>query len=151
MAIYQNILLAVDLHPVCDEITVQRAVQLARENNAKLTIIHAIEHINAYGVAQAYPTVIDLEEQMVTEAKEQLRKLAEKHGIPADRQVVDVGSPKAVILNRAQEMKADLIVVGSHGRHGVGLLLGSTANAVLHHAQCDVLAVWLKDKGAHPL
>src|SRR5258708_7105817 len=114
MAIYQNILLAVDLHPVCDEVTTQRAVQLAKENNAKLTIIHAIEHINAYGVAQAYPTVIDLEEQMVAEAKEQLRKLAEKYGIPADRQVVEIGSPKAVILSQAEKIKADLIIVGSH-------------------------------------
>ena len=36
---------------------------------------------------------------------------------------------------------ADLIVVGSHGRHGLALLLGSTANGVLHGATCDVLAV----------
>ncbi|TNF89176.1 MAG: universal stress protein, partial [Gammaproteobacteria bacterium] len=36
---------------------------------------------------------------------------------------------------------ADVIVVGSHGRHGLALLLGSTANGVLHGATCDVLAV----------
>ncbi|MGB1202845.1 MAG: universal stress protein [Alloalcanivorax venustensis] len=36
---------------------------------------------------------------------------------------------------------ADLIVLGSHGKHGIRLLLGSTANAVLHRATCDVLAV----------
>jgi universal stress protein A len=45
----------------------------------------------------------------------------------------------------ADENQADLIVVGSHGRHGIKMLLGSTANAVLHHAHCDVLAVRLKD------
>ena len=39
----------------------------------------------------------------------------------------------------------DLIVVGSHGRHGLALLLGSTADAVLHHAKCDVMAVRLQD------
>jgi universal stress protein A len=38
-----------------------------------------------------------------------------------------------------------LIVVGSHGRHGVRLLLGSTANGILHHAKCDVLAVRIKE------
>jgi universal stress protein A len=144
MAIYQNIVLAVDLHPACDEAALQRAIELAKSNNARLTIVHAIEHVNAYGVAQAYPTVIDLEEQMVTEAKEQLTKLAQKYGIPADRQVVQVGSPKAVILDYAEQSKADLIIVGSHGRHGISLLLGSTANAVLHHARCDVLAVSIK-------
>ncbi len=38
-------------------------------------------------------------------------------------------------------MDADLIVLGTHGRHGLGLILGSTANGVLHGASCDVLAV----------
>jgi len=41
----------------------------------------------------------------------------------------------------ADEQGADLIIVGSHGRHGLALLLGSTANGVLHGAACDVLAV----------
>jgi universal stress protein A len=146
MAIYQNILLAVDLHPTCDELVTQRAMDVAKQNNAKLTVVHAIEHINAYGVAQAYPTVIDLEEQMVTEAKESLAKLAAKFNIPPAQQVIEVGSPKVVILDHAAKVKADLIIVGSHGRHGIGLLLGSTANAVLHHAHCDVLAVCIKEK-----
>ena len=45
---------------------------------------------------------------------------------------------------RAALEACDLIVVGSHGRHGLALLLGSTANDVLHGAPCDVLAVHLK-------
>ena len=146
MAIYKSILVAVDLHAVCDEVVTKRALEMARLNdNAKLTILHAVEHINAYGVAQAYPTVIDLEEQMLSEAKASLAKLAAKFQISVDRQIVEVGSPKIVILNHAEQLKADLIVVGSHGRHGLSLLLGSTANAVLHHAHCDVLAVTIKD------
>lgn len=45
----------------------------------------------------------------------------------------------------AKEQRCDLIVVGSHGRHGLALLLGSTANDILHGAPCDVLAVRLKN------
>ncbi len=145
MAIYQSILLAIDLHPNCDDLTAKRAFDMANQCGAKLSIIHAVEHINAYGVAQAYPTVIDLEDQMLKEAQEGLAKLAAKYNIPADQQFVEIGSPKNVILNKASEVKADLIMVGSHGRHGISLLLGSTANAVLHHAHCDILAVWLDD------
>ena len=145
MAIYQNILLAIDLHPACDDVVTARAVEIAKQNNAKLTIVHAIEHINAYGVAQAYPAVIDLEEDMVKEAKEQLAKFAEKFNISAENQHVEVGSPKVVILNKAEEIKADLVIVGSHGRHGLALILGSTANAVLHYAGCDVLAVRIQE------
>lgn len=145
MAIYQSILLAIDLHPNCDEITAKRASDMAKQCNAKLSIVHAVEHINAYGVAQAYPTVIDLEEQMLKEAQEGLAKFAAEYDIPPTQQFVEIGSPKSVILNKADEVKADLIIVGSHGRHGISLLLGSTANAVIHHAHCDVLAVWIND------
>ena len=41
----------------------------------------------------------------------------------------------------AEQLDVDLIVVGSHGRYGLALLMGSTANGVLHGASCDVLAV----------
>lgn len=145
MPVYKNILVAIDLHPACDEQTTKKAALIAKESNAKLSIIHAVEHINAYGMAQAYPTVIDLEEQMAKEAKDALTKFAEKFAIPASHQFVEVGSPKIVIMNKAEELKADLIIVGSHGRHGIALLLGSTANAVLHNAKCDVLAVRVND------
>ena len=50
-----------------------------------------------------------------------------------------------VVLEEVERLKADLIIVGSHGRHGVRLLLGSTANAILHGAKCDVLAVRIPD------
>ncbi len=39
----------------------------------------------------------------------------------------------------------DLIIIGTHGQHGIALLLGSTANAVLHGVSCDVLAVRVKE------
>lgn len=145
MAIYQNILLAIDLHPSCDSKPAERALDIAKQNNAKISVIHAIEHINAYGVAQAYPTVIDLEEEMLAEAKTALAQFAEKYHIPANQQWIEIGSPKLVILEKAEAINADLIIVGSHGRHGLGLLFGSTANAVLHHAHCDVLAVRIAD------
>ena len=55
------------------------------------------------------------------------------------------GTTVEKILQERDRLQADLIVLGSHGRHGLALLLGSTANGVLHHAKCDVLAVRLKD------
>ncbi len=60
------------------------------------------------------------------------------------RTLVRMLRTKEGILGAAREHGADLIVVGSHGRHGLALLLGSTANAVLHGAPCDVLAVRIR-------
>jgi universal stress protein A len=66
--------------------------------------------------------------------------------IPEAQTWLETGSPKQEIIRIAEENAVDLIVVGSHGRHGLALLLGSTANGVLHHANCDVLAVRLQNQ-----
>jgi universal stress protein A len=148
MAIYQNILVAIDLHPSCDEIILKRAHEIAKLNDATLAVIHAVEHINAYGVAQAYPAVIDLEGEIRLEAKKQLGQLSKKFGILEGKQYVEVGSPKVVILNKVKQLKSDLIIMGSHGRHGIGILFGSTASAVIHHLSCDALVVKIPDHNA---
>ncbi|HEU5398021.1 MAG TPA: universal stress protein, partial [Gammaproteobacteria bacterium] len=53
------------------------------------------------------------------------------------------GSIKAELLRVVTEERIDLIVLGSHERHGLALLLGSTEKSILHKAACDVLAVRL--------
>ncbi len=78
------------------------------------------------------------------EARKTLDEMAHRLGTEdAEQWVVSAPSTKEGILDAAREHGVDLIVVGSHGRHGLALLLGSTANAVLHGAPCDVLAVRL--------
>lgn len=51
------------------------------------------------------------------------------------------GAPDQQIIERAKDWKADLIVVGSHGRGFWGRLLGSVSDGVVHHAPCSVLVV----------
>jgi len=138
---YKNILLALDLHNECDRTTIERAIQIAESNAAQLSLVHAVVHINAYGIAQAYPVVLNIEEDQVEIARKELANVGEALGIPTERQFVEIGSPKSIIIQKAIDINADLIIVGSHGRHGISLLLGSTANAVLQYASCDVLAV----------
>lgn len=143
---YKHLLLAIDLHPGCDESLLTHGLALAKENAAKVTLIHAVEHLNAYGVAQAYPSVLEIEDQLVSDAKAELDRIKKQYNLGTTEAVIEVGSPKMIILDYAKEHGVDLIVLGSHGRHGLQLLLGSTANAVLHNAECDVLAVRLKTK-----
>ena len=145
MAIYRNILVAIDLHVMCDEVILNRASQLAQESGTKLSVVHAVEHINAYGVAQAYPAIIDLESEMLCEAKRQLGELCQRFGIREADQYSEVGSPKVVILDKIKQLNSDLIIIGSHGRHGISLLFGSTASVVIHHLPCDALVVKIVD------
>ena len=67
------------------------------------------------------------------------------HGLTAEAETRH-GRPDEAIVQTAVDRQADLIVVGSHGRHGLALLLGSTASSVVHHAKCDVLAVRLPEE-----
>ncbi len=125
-----------------------RARDLADKYQAKLSIVHVMDNLlitdAAYG--STIPFDLDLTAELMAVAKKRLSKLAEQLNISDDCRFMETGSPKLEIIRVAQENKADLIVVGSHGRHGFALLLGSTANGVLHHALCDVLAVRLYDE-----
>ena len=82
-----------------------------------------------------------IQEQIQETAKAHLTEFASRLDIPIDNQHLIFGRPETEIDSLANQISADLIVVGSHGRHGIALILGSTANGVLHGAPCDVLAV----------
>ncbi|MBI2790368.1 MAG: universal stress protein [Gammaproteobacteria bacterium] len=146
MGIYNSILVAVDLHPSYDEYTAKRATEIAKERGAKLYIIHCVEGIHAYGAAQGYQLIMEVEQQVEQEARKALTALAAKCGIPPEQQIIANGPPQRVVLEQAKNLKVDLIIVGGHGRHGISLLLGSTADGIMHHAECDVLAIRVKDK-----
>jgi universal stress protein A len=141
---YNKILLAVELDASCDNLPAVRAEQLAADFKAELYLLHAIEHLSGYGAAYGVSGGADIEGVLMENARENMLKLAKKMNVAEDRQLIKVGPAKSIILEEAKKLDIDLIIVGSHGRHGIRLLLGSTANAVLHGATCDVLAVRLK-------
>ena len=93
-----------------------------------------------------------LQQQQFDQAKEKFEALKHKYLKNHDRPInlgdchLTYGQPRQEIHTLAKAQECDLIVVGSHGRHGLALLLGSTANDVLHGAPCDVLAVRLATK-----
>ena len=143
---YKHILLAVDFYEHCEAVA-NRAKDLAIRYQAKLSIIHVVDSlpITDAGYGADIPFNMDLTTELMAGAKKRLVQLAAKLGVTEDRLWLEMGSPKTEIIRVAEESKVDLIVVGSHGRHGLALLLGSTANGVLHHAACDVLAVRLRE------
>jgi universal stress protein A len=143
---YKHILLAVDFFEQCEAV-IYRAKDLAERYQAKLSIVHVVDSlpISDAGYGADIPFNLDLTAELMDSAKKRLAELAKKLLIPDNCQWLEMGSPNAEIVRIARENQVDLIVVGSHGRHGLALLLGSTANGVLHYAPCDVLAVRLQD------
>ena len=141
MAAYKNILVAVDLAIDMDPV-IERATKGVADG-ATISLVHVLEPAYFYyGMEPALGTLPrSFEEDMLNRAKAQLADAGQKYGVPPARQYLERGHAPTQILRLAQDKGVDLIVIGSHGRHGWRLLLGSTANAVLHGARCDVLAV----------
>ncbi|HBK12645.1 MAG TPA: universal stress protein UspA [Gammaproteobacteria bacterium] len=140
MSEYKKIMLAVDLTEESLKVA-ERATQLVNAFDAELHVVHVIEPLSlAYGgdVPMDLSTV---QEQIQDQAAAHLREFSATLNVPETRQHLIFGRPESEIQRTAEEAGADIIVVGSHGRHGLALLLGSTANGVLHGASCDVLAV----------
>ncbi|MBF8677081.1 universal stress protein [Pseudomonas fulva] len=142
--IYQHLLVAVDLTEECDPV-IKRAMALAQPTNAKVSLVHIVEPMAMAFGGDVPMDLSQLQQQQFDQAKERMDHLFIKYSdIQRGDSHLTYGQPRQEIHKLAKEQNCDLIVVGSHGRHGLALLLGSTANDVLHGAPCDVLAVRLQ-------
>jgi universal stress protein A len=140
---YKHILLATDLTEET-QFVIDKVQEMMKFNKATLSIVHVVEPLPGY--SYAYLGIEDIEGQLIAEAKQSMEKLGTKLNVGKSDQFIEVGPTKTKILKIADDVKADLIICGSHGRHGLSLLLGSTANAILHGAKCDVLTVRLPEE-----
>ena len=141
---YSHLLLATDLNSANLAVLI-KAQALSQQSNAKLSLIHVVEGVPLYfGNDMVLPETMELEKQMLELAQKRMAEWAKKYKIPASNCLVEAGVAKFVITEFAQENDVDLIVIGSHSRHGLFHFLGSTARAVLNKAHCDVLAVKVK-------
>ena len=149
MATYQRILVAVDLSSESEQVL--KKAQLIAGPNADLSLVYVQEPMdNVYvGIvpqSAAFSGLGDLEAQLGEELRQKLDELGEDFGISPDHLHILNGSPAHEIHRFAKENDIQLVVIGTHGQKGLQLLLGSTANAVLHGAGCDVLSVRISAK-----
>ena len=137
-SVYRNILVAVDGSPDA-EAALAHAAALARDQNARLTLLTAIPPLPATALlaSGAAPP----RSEVVRHYAEMLRKAADS--LPGDISVTTLlveGSPARALVQRACSEEYDLIVMGSHG-HGRlhGALLGCVSQKILHASPIPVL------------
>lgn len=141
MSTYKKVLVAIDLSNESTKV-IARARELVGGDSSRLSLVHVVEPVAAAYPIDAYAMNISrMQEEALAIATERMEEIGKQYDIPAQRQHTVVGSAATEIRALAQECVADLIVIGSHGRSGWKLLLGSTANKVLHGAHCDILTV----------
>jgi nucleotide-binding universal stress UspA family protein len=145
---YQRILVPVDGSPTSLR-GLEEAIKLAKEQRAALKLLHVVEEYPAvqgglYG-AGAYAgdllnTLRSEGERIIAEAS----ALADRQGIKTEAAVMESLSSRSseIIVQNAKAWRADLIVMGTHGRRGVShLVLGSDAEIVVRTASVPVLLV----------
>lgn len=135
---YQSILVAIDIYSEFD-LVLKRALSVV-ENASQISIVFVTmptTYFQPYITSVGGEYVADIHKQ----AKNRLDEIAKKKGIPDNQLYLPIGNAAEEIHTLADEINADLIIIGTHGRSGLKLLLGSTVNSVLHGAKQDVLAV----------
>lgn len=121
------------------------ALQLAEQVGAAVRLVHVFDDPDDAGLySNMYvPMPVELRAKILTDLRRQLTARVET--VAGSRKVtaeVLSGAPAKTIVEDAKAHQCDLIVMGTHGRHGVAhLLLGSVAERVLRTAACPVLVV----------
>lgn len=151
MSYYKHVLVGLDLSSESQQV-VDAVKQLFTSHateagsSPRVTLMHVQEPLSfAYG-GDIPMDLSEVQTQLEEQAQNRLAKLGDSLGVIKSDQHVIVGQPAHEMHRFAKEHGIDLIVVGSHGRHGLALVFGSTANGVLHGATCDVLAVRIKEE-----
>ncbi len=147
MALYHQILVPVEGSPSSDK-ALDEAIRLARRMGARLRLLHVVDeldYVNGFESAASYaheiiPLMRAAGEKLLAHGKQK----AQDQGVPADSVLVLEGPGRICdhVAGQASLAKADLIVLGSHGRRGVArLLLGSDAEQIVRTAPVPVLVV----------
>lgn len=145
---YARILIASDGSELADR-ALEHGLQLAKLAGSELTIVTVTEPVTivgggyasiAGGVIDPLPELIEAQEKAARELLERAAKRAAEHGVTAKTILVDNSFAAEGIVATANEIGAELIIMGSHGRRGLNrLLLGSQTNNVLAHTKIPVL------------
>lgn len=144
---YQNIMVAVDgSHEA--ELAFEKGVNVALRNNSRLTIAHVID-------TRALQSVSTFDAEVYEELQEDAKKLMDQYaektkeaGVTNVVTVVEMGNPKTLLATDIpEEQKVDLIMVGATGLNAFErLLVGSSSEYILRHANVDLLVVRDKEK-----
>lgn len=136
---YKCVLVATDLTPHGTR-TLELALDLLKETKGNAHVVHVLESSPlSYAGDFSLPMDMSVGEKVEHQAGLLLQQISEKYELPLKNIHLLNGAVKHAVAKVAQEIKADLIVIGSHGQGAaMEALLGSRANAILHHAPCDV-------------
>ncbi|HIJ59854.1 MAG TPA: universal stress protein [Nitrospirae bacterium] len=137
----QKILVAHDGSKSSDK-ALKKAVELAVNFHASLTVLSVVPELYLTEISESdKQKIFNSLSKETTDAMEKIRKSLSGKSIEV-KTLVRQGDPAEKILETAQKMKADVLVMGSHGRHGTKkFLMGSVSSKVVDNSKCPVFVV----------
>jgi len=125
----------------------REAIRLAQHHKARLRLIHVVDAFVITPAFESGPYVTDIQESFRADGSRILKRgeaLARKHGVAVDSVMFEIvgGGAAEIIVGQARKWRADLVVIGTHGRRGVSrLVMGSDAEQIARSAPVPVLLV----------
>lgn len=144
---YKRILVPVDGSPTSTK-ALTAALQLARDGGGRVLLLHIVEEMafvdgyDLYGGQSG--ELLKVMREAGAKVLDDALAIAQSAGVEADKQLFDRFGERLgeVVANAARQWKADLIVLGTHGRRGIGrVLLGSGAEQIIRLAPTPVLVI----------
>jgi len=142
---FKRILIPTDGSDITSK-AIDTAVKLAQSVGARLYTISVKEPFPYSAISEMQPTppqeFFDAQERIAAKRIQAVRDICASAGVPCEAHTVEALHPWEAIIEHAQRMECDLLVMASHGRRGVtALLLGSETQKVLTHSKIPVLVV----------
>ncbi|ACY86234.1 universal stress protein [Edwardsiella piscicida] len=140
---YKNILVPVDIEEdVLTQNALEHVIYMAKLTDAEVHFLYVLPDAQAFVTAYSFG-IKEFENKAVANAEEKLLTLIDSIDLPRERlsYTIRFGTPRDEALQQAEEMGADLIVVGSHRPSVKTYLLGSNAAAIVRHAKTNVLVI----------
>lgn len=144
--VYKRILVPVDGSSASNA-GLKEALRLAKDQHAKLRLLHIVDELVVFNTPEAgfnIQSVIESMRRSGQQLLERAAKLAASRGVKAESGLIESAGVRVadVITRQAKRWRADLIVMGTHGRRGVNrMLMGSDAELVVRNAGVPVLLV----------
>ena len=139
---YQVALIAIDLSENSTQV-LQKAKAIIQQTQCDYQVVCCYEPLIAYLTEMSLPITSFDDAEMIATLKQRLAETVAAAGLDSAKACLIESVVGAGICQHAKTIQAEVIIIGSHGRSGLGVLIGSTTNYVLHHTDADVLAVRL--------
>jgi nucleotide-binding universal stress UspA family protein len=144
---YKRILVPVDGSPTSNK-ALTAALQLARDAGAQVRLVHVVDELAYFGGYEAYGAysaeLIEIAQKVGSKILDDAMSIARAAGVEVDQMLFESFGDRLgeTVADAAKRWNADLIVVGTHGRRGIGrMFLGSGAEQIIRLAPVHILVV----------